>query len=140
MIQPIVPDPVYTDRKKLLEYYYNAALNAAERRTMSSVLLGQRRMGKTEIFKRVVNRLFLEQDPENPMAVVPVYFCFPDTCENENKFALHYLENFLRYYIGFYTSDFSFIQNLLGWEPKMVLREGLKQILSFYNAHLEHYL
>jgi len=34
------------------------------------VLLGQRRMGKTEIFKRVVNRLFFEQDYEDSNAVV----------------------------------------------------------------------
>ena len=40
---------------------------------MSTVLLGQRRMGKTEIFKRVVNRLFFEQDYTNPNAVVPIY-------------------------------------------------------------------
>jgi AAA+ ATPase superfamily predicted ATPase len=43
---------------------------------MSTVLLGQRRMGKTEIFKRVVNRLFFEQDYQDPKAVVPVYYSF----------------------------------------------------------------
>ena len=39
-------------------------------------LLGQRRMGKTEIFKRVVNKLFHEQDHNDPKAVIPVYFEF----------------------------------------------------------------
>jgi hypothetical protein len=33
---------------------------------MSTVLFGQRRMGKTEIFKRIVNRLFFEQDHRDP--------------------------------------------------------------------------
>ncbi len=72
-IKPLVPDEVYTDREFFLEYFYKAALKARTRRTMSTVLLGQRRMGKTEIFKRVVNRLFFEQDHLDPKAVVPVY-------------------------------------------------------------------
>jgi Cdc6-like AAA superfamily ATPase len=57
-IRPIVPETVYTNRNEHLNYLYQAALNAIERRSMSVVLLGRRRMGKTEIFKRVVNRLF----------------------------------------------------------------------------------
>ncbi len=58
IVETIVPEEVYTDRENFLEYFYNAAIDAATRRTTSTVLPGQRRMGKTEIFKRVVNRLF----------------------------------------------------------------------------------
>ena len=36
-----------------LEFFYNESLKAATRRSSSMVLLGQRRMGKTKIFKRV---------------------------------------------------------------------------------------
>jgi len=72
-IRSLVPEEVYTDREKHLEYLYNAAIDAIGRRTMSTVLLGQRRMGKTEMFKLVVNRLFFEQDYLDPKAVVPVY-------------------------------------------------------------------
>ncbi|MCP4221022.1 MAG: hypothetical protein GY765_40710 [bacterium] len=103
VVKPDVPEPVYTDRAEFLEYFHHAALEGAHRRTMSTVLLGRRRMGKTEIFKRVVNRLFFEQDPRDPMAVVPVYFSFPDTRMDEKRFATKYLENFMRYYVGFYT-------------------------------------
>ncbi len=105
VVRPIVPEEVYTDRQEFLDYFYKAALAAAERRTMSTVLLGQRRMGKTEIFKRVVNRLFSEQDPRNPKAVVPVYYSFPDTEMDAGAFGKHYLENFMRYYVGFLTSQ-----------------------------------
>ncbi|MCP4349826.1 MAG: hypothetical protein GY795_30465 [Desulfobacterales bacterium] len=62
VVKTDVPEQVYTDRQEFLDYFYKAALEAAHRRTMSTVLLGQRRMGKTEIFKRVVNRLFFEPD------------------------------------------------------------------------------
>ena len=78
IVKQIVPEDVYTDRTEFLDYFHEYALKAATRRTMSTVLLGKRRMGKTEIFKRVVNRLFFEQDPKSPDAVVPVYFSFPE--------------------------------------------------------------
>ncbi len=71
---------------------------------MSTVLLGQRRMGKTEIFKRVVNRLFFGQDPEDPNAVVPVYYSFPEASMDKEDFAAQYLENLIRHYVGFRTA------------------------------------
>jgi len=70
VIKPLVPDDVYTDRAEFLDYLVHAAREAAHRRTTSTVLLGRRRMGKTEIFKRVINRLFFEQDPNDPHAVI----------------------------------------------------------------------
>ncbi len=66
VVKTAVSEEVYTDREEFLDYFYKAALDAAGRRTMSTVLLGQRRMGKTEIFKWVVNRLFFDQDPKDP--------------------------------------------------------------------------
>jgi len=103
VVKTLVPEQVYTDREEFLEYFYSEALEAAHRRAMSTVLLGQRRMGKTEIFKRVVNRLFFEQDPKSPDAVVPVYFSFPENIISPENFAKIYIENFMRYYVGFYT-------------------------------------
>jgi len=102
-IRPITPEEVYTDRAEPLEYLYQYALKAVTRRAMSTVLLGQRRMGKTEIFKRVVNRLFFGQenyaDPHN--SVVPVYFCFEDKPTDPWQFAQKYTENFVRWYAAF---------------------------------------
>ncbi len=51
VILPLVSDEVYTNREEHLAYFYQAALKAITRRSMSTVMLGQRRMGKTEIFK-----------------------------------------------------------------------------------------
>ena len=100
-IRPLVPKEVYTDREEDLEYFYNAAIDAVSRRTMSTVLLGQRRMGKTEIFKRVVNRLFFDQDHLDPKAVIPVYYSFKDEPLDRWEFAIGYVENFLRWYAAF---------------------------------------
>ncbi len=71
VVKPLTPEAVYTDRTGVLEYLHHAALEAAHHRTMSTVLPGKRRMGKTEIFKRVVNRLFFEQDPHDPQSRLP---------------------------------------------------------------------
>jgi len=102
-IRPITPEEVYTDRTEHLEYLYESALKAITRRTMSMVLLGQRRMGKTEIFKRVVNRLFFEQtNPSNPHdSVVPVYYSFRDSLSSSPDFAVEYVENLLRWIAAF---------------------------------------
>ena len=102
-IRPITPEPVYTDREEHLEYLYRSALKAITRRSMSTVLLGQRRMGKTEIFKRVVNRLFFEQEKYADLSasVVPVYYCFEDRVLDKWDFAIRYAENFLRWYAAF---------------------------------------
>jgi hypothetical protein len=102
-IRPITPEPVYTDREEHLEYLHRSALKAITRRSMSTVLLGQRRMGKTEIFKRVVNRLFFEQEKYADLSasVVPVYYCFEDRVLDKWDFAVRYAENFLRWYAAF---------------------------------------
>jgi len=41
--------------------------------------------------------------------------------------------------IGDYYGDFRKIDNLLGWSPKVSLREGLAQTLDYYRQHHGHY-
>jgi hypothetical protein len=144
VIKPLVADEVYTDRQEFLDFFYKEAHRAATRRSMSTVLLGRRRMGKTEIFKRVVNRLFFEQDPLDPMAAVPVYYSFPAQGQDEWKFAENYLENFIRYYVGFYIRQPDLItEELAGQElldaveaarPLYPFRKTLDWTLRWYNS------
>jgi UDP-glucose 4-epimerase len=42
--------------------------------------------------------------------------------------------------IGDYHADFSRIRSVLGWEPRVSLRDGLARTLAFYRENLEHYL
>ncbi|MEY4710676.1 MAG: hypothetical protein RIS88_126 [Pseudomonadota bacterium] len=42
--------------------------------------------------------------------------------------------------IGDYYSDFALIRQELGWEPRVVLREGLRRTLDYFRIHGEHYL
>ncbi len=131
VVKPLVPEEVYTDRAEFLDYFYRAALKAATRRTTSTVLLGQRRMGKTEIFKRVVNRLFFGQDPTDPHAVVPVYYSFPDKQMDERGFATEYLENFIRYYVGFYTSQPELVRDAPKGDELLALVERSRGLYPF---------
>jgi len=42
--------------------------------------------------------------------------------------------------IGDYYSDFSSIRSVLGWEPKIPLREGLQRSIVYYRENLDKYL
>ncbi len=116
VVYPRVPEEVYTDRQEFIDRFYKIALDAAGQRSMSTVLLGQRRMGKTEIFIRVVNRLFWEQDYRDPKAVIPVYYKFEDKATDRWEFALNYAENFIRWYIAFRLR-----------KPELLTKEGLSR-------------
>ena len=145
VIRPLVPEEVYTDREEHLEYLHKAALDAIGRRTMSTVLLGQRRMGKTEIFKRVVNRLFFEQDHLDPKAVVPVYYSFRDQPVDRWDFATKYVENFLRWYAAFrlrepgIISDSAVVcQDLVELvSTRLEMTDGMRGALNVYNGILK---
>jgi UDP-glucose 4-epimerase len=49
-------------------------------------------------------------------------------------------ENRRRIDIGDYYADAGLIRRMLGWEPRVALREGLARTLAFYRQHLSHYL
>ncbi len=142
-VKTLVSEEVYTDRQEFLDYFYQAALKASTRRTRSTVLLGQRRMGKTEIFKRVVNRLFFEQDHTDPQAVVPIFFSFPDEVISRQDFALKYVENFVRWYAAFRLrepillrpSTYKKRHELIAYVThSMALSDGFKGALSLLKA------
>ena len=51
-----------------------------------------------------------------------------------------YPQEYKRIDIGDYYSDDSLIRSILGWEPRVPLRDGLRRTLEFYREQLEHYL
>ncbi len=127
-VKTLVPEEVYTDRREFIDYFYEYALKAVTRRAMSSVLLGKRRMGKTEIFKRVVNRLFFEQDHTARDSAVPVYYSFRDKALDRWEFSFHYVENFLRWYAAFRLRN-----------PRLLSESGIrrKELPNFVRTHIQ---
>jgi hypothetical protein len=122
-----VSDDVFTNRVNFLDYYYRVSLQTSQRLTMSNVLLGYRRMGKTEIFRRVVNKLFFEQNKKSPESVVPIYYTFSDQIKDDIQFATEYLETFLRFYLGFYLDEPKLIKKASGYNE---LRETAKKAMA----------
>ncbi|MGB9880174.1 MAG: NAD-dependent epimerase/dehydratase family protein, partial [Anaerolineae bacterium] len=41
--------------------------------------------------------------------------------------------------IGNYYADYSKIQKMLGWQPRVSLREGLQRTVAYYVQYREHY-
>ncbi|KPA14163.1 ATPase domain protein, prokaryote domain protein [Candidatus Magnetomorum sp. HK-1] len=127
LLETTVQDSVYTDRQEFLDYFYKSAISAIEKKSMSTALLGQRRMGKTEIFKRVVNHLFISQNHESKQIVIPVYYQFPDTITSRKEFALEYMENLLRCYAAFKCN-----------KPDLLLNPGKKEdLIAFIEKNVE---
>jgi len=143
-IKNLVPDDIYTDRQDFLDYFYAAAINAVKRHTKSTVLLGQRRMGKTEIFKRVVNKLFLEQESQKIESVIPVYYSFKSDKMDRWEFAVDYAENFLRWYTAFKTDSPDIIKgailqtDLIPYIRKnLIMTDGLEIALTQMKGLIE---
>ena len=42
--------------------------------------------------------------------------------------------------IGSFYNDYGKIQNALGWEPRIDLREGLAMSVEYYRKHIQRYL
>jgi len=134
-LETLVPEEVYTDRQTFLDYFYKTALRARTRRTFSTVLLGQRRMGKTEIFKRVVNRLFFEQDHQDAEAVIPVYYSFPDTFKDRWDFATKYVENFMRWTVAFRLRETKFLSQDAVTSQELI--ETIRQNESLFSERFQ---
>jgi UDP-glucose 4-epimerase len=42
--------------------------------------------------------------------------------------------------IGDYYANYCCISNVLGWQPKVPIKEGLEQTIGYYREHLQKYL
>ena len=49
-------------------------------------------------------------------------------------------ENRKKIDVGNYYSDYTLISKIIGWKPKVTLKEGLTRIIEFYKKNLEHYI
>ena len=94
-----VPTDEFTDREELISVLVKRAINTPRYITLSTAIVGQRRLGKTSVMEHTYNRLFWEQDE-----VVPIYFTFAlNTTSTE--FAEVYFATFLQQYVAFRLKD-----------------------------------
>ncbi len=95
-----VPTDEFTDREEVINVLVKRAINTPRDITLSTAIVGQRRLGKTSVMEHAYNRLFWEQDE-----VVPIYFTFEAKPTTSDEFALVYFTNFLRQYVAFRLKD-----------------------------------
>ncbi|OQY59008.1 MAG: hypothetical protein B6245_08825 [Desulfobacteraceae bacterium 4572_88] len=97
MILDTLSDDLFTDRDDWLEYLCKMGTDLGSGvPMMSAAIVGLRRLGKTELFRRAYNSLFFCQDK-----VVPVFWTFEGKKLINPPFSKKYLENFLRQYFAF---------------------------------------
>lgn len=136
-IFPVISDRLFTDREELLAYLKRIALGAKAQKYISHVLIGHRRVGKTEVLKRLYNQLFWEQDD-----VVPIYITYEKLSYEAAEYAAEYLSTFLRQYVAFQRQDAAMAasnangivcaEEFLGRQ----VNEGLRRVVEDYrNAH-----
>ena len=95
-----VPADEFTDREEIISLLVKRARNTPRDMTLSTSVIGRRRLGKTAVMEQVYNRLFWEQDE-----VVPIYFNFEAKPTDSTRFAWAYFSNFVRQYVAFRLRD-----------------------------------
>jgi UDP-glucose 4-epimerase len=60
--------------------------------------------------------------------------------EKPNYRRVPFPEDRRRIDIGDFYTDYRKIRKVLGWEPQVTLREGVRRTVEFYRKHMEHYV
>jgi hypothetical protein len=110
-----VPADEFTDRDDIIGRLLRMAALTPRDATVSTSIVGRRRLGKTAVLEQVYNRLFWEQD-----AVVPIYFVFEAKPITSTEFAEAYFTNFLRQFIAFRRKDDGMVRERRGTLPELV--------------------
>ena len=105
MLNPL-PDQEFFCREAEVRRLFHAGLDITRSQQPSVLLSGKRKIGKTEILKRVYNRLFWEQ--EN---VIPFFHAFPKSIISAETFCREYFLRSLLQFIGFLKKDAKLILN-----------------------------
>lgn len=131
-----IPDEEFADRKDEMDNIYQLALETANNTTNSIYLYGKRKIGKTEILKRVYNRLFWEQNK-----VVPFYYTFPKGFSDIPEFSKDYLREFVKQCIGFIKKQPSLIRSNISLQKLFeIIKEEeylpLKNLIENYHEYM----
>jgi anti-sigma regulatory factor (Ser/Thr protein kinase) len=107
--QPLLalsPDEWFVGRRREIDQVYQLGLEAAGARRHSTLLVGRRGIGKSEILRRSYNRLFWNQT-----RVVPIYLTLTKETQDVVAFARQWLATFLRQWIGFRRKDAALVDD-----------------------------
>ncbi|MBN1476872.1 ATP-binding protein [Candidatus Sumerlaeota bacterium] len=107
--QPLLaigPDEGFVGRRQEIDQIYRFGLEAAGARRHSTLVVGRRGIGKSEILRRAYNRLFWNQS-----RVVPLCLTLTRETREVVPFARQWLATFLRQFIGFQRRDAALVND-----------------------------
>jgi anti-sigma regulatory factor (Ser/Thr protein kinase) len=134
----MIPDDLFFDRKGEMQSILDVLMRVPDMPVESCALTGPRRVGTSEIVKRIYKELFLDQEK-----VFPFYYRFERSFHDPVHFVRDYLANLIRQYIAFHEKDPSLLlPPVVSFHrvEKMVLERSdsaLQQLLSDYRDALE---
>ena len=114
-----LPEEEFFSREADIERLFHAGLDAARLLTPSLFLSGMRKSGRTEILKRVYNRLFWEQE-----SVVPFFHSIPKALHSAEILCREYFLRCVLQFLAFQKKD-----------PVLVLAEEFNLNLIFQLAY-----
>ncbi|ETR69574.1 MAG: hypothetical protein OMM_03850 [Candidatus Magnetoglobus multicellularis str. Araruama] len=132
----------FTDRVELLRDLENWIKNIRYKRSSSTSIISPRRLGKTVILERLVNKVFFKPH----YRVAPIYFSLGGEKFTLKDFINHYALTFFRQYIsyclqdaGLYSDEIASLSSLLEIETSNkdvhVAQKKIRAFLTQYEAH-----
>jgi anti-sigma regulatory factor (Ser/Thr protein kinase) len=102
----VAPEETFVGRRREIDQIYRLGLETAGARRHSTLLVGRRGIGKSEVLRRGYNLLFWNQS-----RVVPLCFTLTKETADAVAFARQYLATFLRQLIGFRRRDAALVND-----------------------------
>ncbi|MFQ6062572.1 MAG: hypothetical protein ACE5J9_05295 [Methanosarcinales archaeon] len=136
----VLRDDIFTDREEVLNYFWELIEVYIPRYVMANtVLIAHRRQGKTELFHRLYNKAFWEQDK-----VVPIYYTFEEANFETLNFAENYIKNFMQQCIGFKEKDTGYLKKIVNYEEVLRYSEeknnyGLNTLVKKFMGEKSEY-
>ena len=106
-VEELIKEGLFTNRNFELAFFEDWFKNIAEERSKSQALISPRRLGKTALLERLVNKVFL-----NEYDVAPFYYSREREVTTLRQFILHYATTFFRQYMAYLLRDPGLYSNL----------------------------
>ncbi len=135
----MIPEDQFFDRKEEIRSLLDRIIRLPDFPVQTCLLTGPRRVGSSEIIKRVYRELFIGQEK-----ILPFFYRFERTFQDPSSFVRDYLTTLIRQYIAFQDKKPSvLLPEVVAFQTveRIALDRsdpGLDRLLSEYQEHLNN--
>lgn len=115
----MLSDDLFFDRKEEMQSILDMVLQAADFPVQSCAILGPRRVGTSEVVKRLYKELFLDQEK-----ILPLFYRFERPFQDPVHFVRDYLSHLIRQTIAFQERDPSLLS------PSMLSLQKVEKMVA----------